>query len=345
MRIFGVDIRVAMLTLVALVGADWAQAQPAENSRLVEARFEPQEVLIGDHFELRMAVEVPEGTDVGFPTITEEFTEGRIELLEELPADTVATTEGRYELRKRYRLTCFEPAEYRVDSVGVLCFDGVALDTLFASAPLSVKVDIMPVDTAQKTIYDIKQPLEAPLVVEEFAGYMGYGLVVLAALVSVVYLLWGRRRRSGKSVAEELPKEAPHVVAIRALEQLVNQKLWQNGKHKAYYTRLTDILRDYLFGRYGVGAMEMTSAEILAALKELPLTERQRADLGEILSESDLVKFAKHTPTAEMNEGAYYKIYYFVEETKVQPEPKEQQGGVPEQLVEVTAHTAEEKAE
>ncbi len=291
-----------------------------EPVRVVGAGFEPSEVLIGDHFCLNIDVEAEDGCEVAFPTITEDFTDGRIELLEEIATDTVSHKEGVWALRKSYRLTSFEPADYHLDSLGVLYSDGVKIDTAWVGHALRVKVDIMPVDTAQKTIYDIKQPLKTPLVVEEFAGYVGLGVLALAVLASAIYLIVTRTRKAkGKVQEEEAPKEAPHIVAIRNLEILSHQKMWQNGKHKAYWSRLSEILREYLEGRYGVGAMEMTSDEIMASLKELELSPKQVKELSGLLAESDLVKFAKHTPDAESNEAAYYTIYYFVEETKEQP--------------------------
>lgn len=294
-----------------------AQERPV---RVVGAAFEPSEVLVGDHLYLHIDVEAEDGYEVAFPTITEDFTEGRIELLEEITTDTVSHKEGVWALRKSYRLTSFEPAEYHLDSLGVLYSDGLTIDTAFVGGgALRLKVDIMPVDTAQKTIYDIRQPMKAPLVVEEFGGYVALGVLALAVVASVVYLIVTRKRRTkGAEQEEELPKEAPHIVAIRHLEALSHQKLWQNGKHKVYWSRLTEILREYLEGRYGVGAMEMTSEEIVAELKKLELEPKQVSDLRSLLAESDLVKFAKHTPDAESNEEAYNKVYYFVENTKEQ---------------------------
>ena len=111
-------------------------------------------------------------------------------------------------------------------------------------------------------------------------------------------------------------KEPAHIVAIRELEKLSNQKLWQNGKVKEYYSRLTEILREYLDGRYGVGAMEMTSDEIVAAMKAAEVEPKYITKLGELLSESDLVKFAKYIPSEECHEESYNTVYYFVEESK-----------------------------
>lgn len=331
----------ALWMVVGVAGVALSQ----EPVRVVGAGFEPEEVLIGDHFHLNIDVEAEDGCEVAFPTITEEFAEGRIELLEDIATDTVSHKNGVWALRKSYRLTSFEPAEYHLDSLGVLYTSGVRIDTAFVGSALRLKVDIMPVDTAQKTIYDIRQPMDAPLVVEEFSGYMGMAVLVLAVLASVVYLVVTRTRKAKGSIAEEaLPKEAPHIVAIRNLEMLSHQKMWQNGRYKAYWSRLTDILREYLDGRYGVGAMEMTSDEIVDHLKRLELSPKQVNELKSLLAESNLVKFAKHTPDAESNEEAYYKIYYFVEATKEQPV----EGATPPQEapeVVVIGHIAESNAQ
>ncbi len=69
--------------------------------------------------------------------------------------------------------------------------------------------------------------------------------------------------------------------------------------------------------------MEMTTDEILGALRPLDLPDKARMDLTAILHDGDLVKFAKATPDAETNENAYLKAYYFVEETKPATEQAE----------------------
>lgn len=98
------------------------------------------------------------------------------------------------------------------------------------------------------------------------------------------------------------PADPPHVAAIKQLEKLHTQKLWQSGKSKQYYTGLTDILREYLAGRYNFQAMEMTSAEIIARIRELSVEERASKRLGSLLEVADFVKFAKYEPDAVQNE-------------------------------------------
>lgn len=331
---------ITTLLWALLAGAVVASAE--EPVRVVDARFEPDSVLLGDHFNLVMDLEVEGGRLVAFPTITPEFAEGRIELLEERRVDTLNVSEGRYRLRKSYRMISFEPAQYRIDSVGVLVSDGRVVDTLYAPEALELEVAMIPVDTAQKTIYDIKQPLPMPVTAAEVVEIAGYSFAVLAVVVALVALVIYLVRRSRKEEVARRKIEPAHVVAIRSLEALANQKLWQNGRVKEYYSRLTEIFRTYLAGRFGVGALEMTTEEIVAAMKSLTLTPKQMADLVALLTESDLVKFAKFIPEAESNEAAYYTIYYFVEESK---EVAEEVVSPEEQEIEVVTPKEEEKSD
>jgi hypothetical protein len=114
------------------------------------------------------------------------------------------------------------------------------------------------------------------------------------------------------------PKLPPHVVAIKALKELEHRKLWQNDKHKLYYSTLTDILRLYIEGRWSIAALEMTTDEIIMALRDVEIVGDNRSKLIGILRTADMVKFAKAIPAPEQNEQAFTHSYYFVEDTKLQ---------------------------
>lgn len=280
-----------------------------------EARFEPAEVVVGDHLDLVLDVDVADGYEVAFPEITPEFANGYLELLKDNEVEEVAAESGRVGLRKRYRLIAFEEGEFSIDSVGVLYAREGVVDSAFVAEPLRLLVQTIPADTTLESIHDVKAPMDAPVMLEEFGGYVLYSLFGLAVLASLIYMFTRLRRKTRKENIE-LPKEPAHVIAIRALEELHNRKLWQNHKYKEYYTHLSDILREYLSDRFGLSAMEMTSDEIIEALKGLTLSDKQRGGVTELLRESDLVKFAKYIPVEDSPEASYYKVYYFVEESK-----------------------------
>ena len=64
------------------------------------------------------------------------------------------------------------------------------------------------------------------------------------------------------------PKLPPHEQAIQALDEIKQQKLWQQGRSKEYYTLITETLRRYSVDRFDINAMEMTSGEILDIIRK-----------------------------------------------------------------------------
>ena len=112
--------------------------------------------------------------------------------------------------------------------------------------------------------------------------------------------------------------DPPHIVALRALDKLHNEKLWQSGKEKLFYTGITDTLREYIEKRYGVNAMEMTSSEIMQSISDRQIDQKNYNELDELLKTADLVKFAKYVPQIHENEEAIPAAVRFVNSTFMQ---------------------------
>lgn len=307
------------LLLAGAVAA--AQQRPA-----VTARVEPDSIGIGDRFDLVIEVDKDLVQVVEFPLFAPEE-EGGIELYENLPVDTLAREGRRLKLRKRYRMAAFDEGRYDLGAAQVLYIDKNIVDTLASEEPLRLEVGTFRIDSTSQSIYDLKPQRTLPFRLGEIRGYLLWGLLAAIglALLAAGVLCWLRRRGSTLGgLFAAAPALPPHVEAIRALEELHNRKLWQNNRHKQYYSGLTDILRTYIARRWEIGAMEMTSDEIIAAMRSIELPDKARADLTAILRAADLVKFAKATPDAGQNEADYLKAYYFVEETKPATEQAEE---------------------
>ena len=285
----------------------------------VTARLEPDSVFIGDRFEVVIEVEKDLVQSVSFPVF--ELPEGNrwVELLEVLPVDTLERSGRLLRLARRYRLAAFQEGRINLGAPAVLYADKNIVDTLYADDSLRLLVGTFQIDSTSQSIYDLKPQFTLPFRFAEIKGYLLWGLLALLLLAAALYGLdrWLKLRgRRLKELFQAAPPVPPHVAAIRALEALHHQKLWQNNRHKQYYSSLSEILRTYIAGRWGMGAMEMTTDEILAALRGIELPDKARMDLTAILRDADLVKFAKAMPEAGENESNYQKAYYFVEETK-----------------------------
>lgn len=273
----------------------------------------------------------------------EKYDEDIFELVEDYPLDTVKVDGRRLQLRKRYLLAVMETGVIPMRPA-ILYFEKnrEEPDTLYMDDTLRLKVaNFMELDTtlflkadptsqqgfgvdkelAQSMLKDegLYTQKNLPFIFAEIKDYAIYGTIALIIIGLLVWLLvWYLRNKwqGRERVAKPAPKLPPHVLAIKALEELKNRKLWQDGKHKLYYSSLTEILRVYIDGRWDIGALEMTTDEIISALRDVELPHQSRSALVAILRTADMVKFAKATPDAEENEQAFTDAYYFVENTK-----------------------------
>lgn len=308
-RLFG-----TLLALTAVLTAA-AQSLPPR----VEARIEPDSVAIGDRFRMIIEVERDLVQVTDFPTFSRAPQGGEFELTGESAVDTLARDGRRLRLRKVYEIQAFGEGRFNLGRAGVLYLDKNIVDTLYSADSLRVEVGTFAIDTLTQTIRDLKPQRTLPFRFAEVAGYLLRALAAAALLAAGAWFLVRRLSKRGRRLGDlfrPAPPVPPHVEAIRALEELHDQKLWQNNRHKVYYSGLTEILRRYLMRRYGIGAMEMTSDEILQAVRPLDLPRKSELDLASLLRTADLVKFAKAAPGGEENEESYLRAYYFVEETK-----------------------------
>lgn len=284
----------------------------------VTSRLEPDSVFIGDRFTYIIEVDKDLVQSVFFPEFAPDPSCG-VELVESPPADTLERDGRRLKLRKRYVMAAFEEGHFDMGRASVLYADKNIVDTLYGDTDNLLSVGTFVIDSTSQAPFDLKPQKTLPFRFGEISGYLLWSIAALLALAAAVYglvKLLERRGRSIKSLFQPAPPVPPHVEAIRALEELHHRKLWQNNKHKAYYSALSDILRTYLSGRYGIGAMEMTTDEIVEAVKGVDMGVKCTSDLLSVLRDADLAKFAKFEPDAEQNEGDWQKAYYFVEDTK-----------------------------
>ena len=140
--------------------------------------------------------------------------------------------------------------------------------------------------------------------------------IILAVLI--ILSLWGmtRYRKTGVILPSK-PMPTPNEKAMSALMTLKERKLWEKGMEKEYFTDLTDILRTYLFERFGINAMEMTTRQILSQLNESDI-KHKKDYINQILKVADFVKFAKVRPLPADNIASFDNAVKFVEETSPQ---------------------------
>ena len=272
-----------------------------------------------------------------------EYNDDILEVIKDYPIDTVKVDGRRLHLRKRYRLAVMETGEIPfVPVIAYLEKNRDEADTLYSRDTLRLHVkSYEELDTTLFIRFDpatngivvdslaARQKLRdeglfeqknLPFIFAEIKDYVIYGsilLIIIGLLLWLAVAMLVRYLRNRRIAPPPAPKIPPHVVANKALVELGHRKLWQKGKFKAYYTELTSILRAYISGRWGIGALEMTTDEIIVALRDVEMPSASRNDLIAILRTADMVKFAKAEPEAEENDENLNRALYFVENTKL----------------------------
>lgn len=142
-------------------------------------------------------------------------------------------------------------------------------------------------------------------------------LIALAVVGSAALVYWwSQRPRRAMAVPPSPPPPPPAATARRALQALLDEGLIERGEVDRFYTRLSDIVRQYLEGQFRLRAPERTTEEFLQEITHEPrLSAPQRSLLGEFLQESDLVKFARHQPGADDMRRGHAAATRLVEET------------------------------
>lgn len=154
-------------------------------------------------------------------------------------------------------------------------------------------------------------------------------LIVIFGIGLIIWLST-KYHRTGKFITlPEKPQPKPWTVALQRLDRLKEKNLWENGMEKEYFTELTDILREYLYARFGINAMEMTSRQIMQTLASQSDVKDKRAYVRKILDVSDFVKFAKVRPLPADNVEAFDNAVSFVRETEWHESDTEGGGSTP----------------
>ena len=316
------NLRYIIICILALTVSSVVVGQ--SQSPTITSHLSADTVSIGDRVVLTIEVDKDMMQHVEFPIFNfnlesgEQQAEPSIEVVHDYEPDTVSNEGRRVCLRKRYEMAVYDEGIYHMGKVKVLYFDKNIVDTLTADNEEELFVKSVQVDTTGM-VRDLKPQKSMRWHIKEHIGYGAIALGIALLLALVIYLLVRYLHKRGKRITDIFKPAPPlpaHIVAIMALEKLYNEKLWQNNKHKQYYSGLSEILRTYLAGRFEMSAMEMTTDEIAVALGDMDIDQKHKMNLMSVLRDADLVKFAKAMPEADENELAYNKAYYFIEETK-----------------------------
>lgn len=269
-------------------------------------------VLIADQFRYGIELkDVTEDTPLALP-VFEMKEETPLKIVSSWQMDSTRVSKrkespARYDIKAYMVLTTFMGGTYELPDIPVL-LDG---DTLIFKAHEPLEVKELPIDMETFQPNDIKGQVKFPYTFKEVFPWVAGILLAMAAIAGLVYYIIRRR----KDAAEAAASDPPHIRALRQLDKLRGEKYWKPEQQKFFYSGVTDALREYIAARYGVGAMEMTTAEIFEDLKGSDIPKDLYEEMKELFERADFVKFAKYIASDEDNAKVLPGAVRFVTET------------------------------
>lgn len=279
----------------------------------VVQRIDSLQILIGQQDNLVLQVKLPKGQSAVMPSFkpSQQLAPG-IEVVEWTDKDTVSLGDDRIQLTRVYTLTSFDENVYNVPALDVKV-GGKS----YHGNPVPLKVLTVDVDTVHKEkFYPPKGIQDNPFLWSEWLSPFLLSLLAVAFCIAIVYMYM--RLKQNKPILTRIhivKRIPPHQKALDEINVIKQQHVTTQESQKAYYTQLTDTLRQYIKSRFGFNATEMTSSEIIARLHESG-DEKMLTELRELFMTADLVKFAKYETYINENDMNLVNAMKFIDETK-----------------------------
>ncbi len=299
----------------------------------VTAAFDTSRIYIGDQINFSVTIDQPSGLKLSIPILRDSITRN-IEILSGPLIDTASLDANKIRITEKYLITSFDSGFYMVDPMYAEITDSGGVKRFFSDYSMLevARVKLTPPDTAAR-IFDIVAPQRAPLTLGEILPWVLFAFLS-AVVVWLLLRLIKKFKKNKKEIIEPAIIEPAHLIAFRELEMLREEKLWQNGEIKKYYTRLTEIIRQYLENRFKVYSLELTTSETLEALVRTGFRKNESYNkLKSVLTAADLVKFAKYKPEPIENDTTFTSSWDFVSATRedepaeIKNDETEKQGG------------------
>ncbi|MBK8926175.1 MAG: hypothetical protein IPM74_09750 [Crocinitomicaceae bacterium] len=284
-----------------------------------EMSIDTNHIRIGEQTVLRILFASPNPAEdalIGWPQYDEYLT-NEIEIIDKTVdyESLIDSVNKIYRREQQLTISAFEPGRFTIPEQEITWND-----SKIKTNPLELLVETVEVDTS-KGIVDIKPIYGVEYSFSEMAKdwlktywYIFAGIAFIAAIFFL--FRWMKSRKKDEPEPEK-PKVPAHITALSVLHDLLNNEKWRDENKKEYYSLLTDTVRKYLEERFDIFAMEKTTREILADLRNADMDDNDKVNLKKILSQADMVKFAKFKP---MDEDGYLSLQQsidFVERTRI----------------------------
>ena len=158
-------------------------------------------------------------------------------------------------------------------------------------------------------IHDILPPVSVGI----YAPWLVPVLLTLAAagILAATWWFW-KKRKHARAIETIVPELPPEMTAMQALDEISDVRHLEG---KIFYFRLSTILRQYVLGRFAVGAPEMTTEEFVPSIDRLRIDNDLTQRLKRLCRAMDPVKFGGETAVEKQMETDLFFARDFVRKT------------------------------
>jgi hypothetical protein len=248
----------------------------------------PDTVHVGDPFIVSVRVRAPHGATIEFPIAPDS--NDVVEPLDPVQISTTADS-AAVDQTARYRLAAWRPGRFQVEFPDVLVRQQIGDRRVNVSNVVINVASVLPVDRD-----DIAPRPVRPVFTFGLPWWVWALLALLViAIISLIVWLW-RRRRMKPAVGED-----PFATAEREFNRIEAIGLLDAGERARHVSLMTEVLRDYLTAVVVGASNAQTSSELTSAMRRAGVGTSAR--VGSLLSEVDLVKFARRPVSADRGDA------------------------------------------
>lgn len=273
------------------------------SSQKLEVTTNKDEILIGQELVIEYTVQAnksdsilfePSQQAIGVKTksVTGTLTslDYEFEILKNFETETIQEQKGTTWIG-RYTVTSWDSGMFLIPGAKIVINDSTHYfpDLTVRSLLVPKKEDV--------DIYDIRENYaDVPEGLSSLLRLLkNYWWLIAILCIGIAYLIYRRKNRN--VIIEEEPKLASlKERTLRAIEALEAAKLWEKNELKMHFVELSYILRSYLTARYNISMLEKTTHESALLLAQCGLEKETIDVIIKVLSQADMVKFAKSKP-------------------------------------------------
>ncbi len=284
----------------------------AQNNLQFTIMYDADSIYLDEEIHLILQTKHPENTQPNIPYIANIIKDFEItpESLSEQKWEQTESGEKFLITESKYTLEPNHSGPLSIPAIPVSFSNKEKTETLTSD---EILIDVQSLTPERREKLQIKDNIE----IQEIHSWKKYHYALALSILLYLLIFLYYYLQSKKEKKQILPPPIPaHIIALKALDHLLEQNLLEKGMVKSFYQQINEILRQYIENRYGIQAPEQTTEEFFYELPHHQELQQHQELLQEYFTHCDLVKYAKFQPPHNEIHETIKITRQFIDKTK-----------------------------